>query len=440
MNTTEYDVIVVGSGTCGATVARELVKQNKKVLLLEKGADTPLRETLAGFAAVAKEFPVGSNMNATTALTVGGSTSLYFGICKLPTAETYAKLGLDLSVELEEVKRELPIAQLTDEFLAPQSVVVRDSAKQLGYPMKIHLMLVDKSKCPQGRYSYDAKWKARTYVSEAVEKGATLISNAAVRKVIVEGARAVGVEYLHKQGIMGAKLNKVYGKKIVISAGSPATPKLLIDSGVKNVGSRGFFCKPALMVFGTIPGLKGRDAFLGMMEHELGNGISFGDGAMTSSLFKLFMLSNLKLTRLFAHPTTVSVGIALSDELSGRITEEGGFHKQLTPEELQKLKRAEEIGVKILENAGAKNIFRSKLVAGTPGGVLWIGEHLDENLQTKIGDLYVCDQSVMPDEKITPTITLMCLSRRLARHLVSSLQGARMTAPARVQEELAIYG
>ena len=29
----EYDAIVVGSGTCGATIARELSKQKKKVLI-----------------------------------------------------------------------------------------------------------------------------------------------------------------------------------------------------------------------------------------------------------------------------------------------------------------------------------------------------------------------------------------------------------------------
>ena len=41
----EYDVIVVGSGPGGATVANELSKQNKKVLILEWGNNIPLKGT-----------------------------------------------------------------------------------------------------------------------------------------------------------------------------------------------------------------------------------------------------------------------------------------------------------------------------------------------------------------------------------------------------------
>ena len=34
---TEYDVIVVGTGTGGSTVAREMTHRGKKVLMLESG-------------------------------------------------------------------------------------------------------------------------------------------------------------------------------------------------------------------------------------------------------------------------------------------------------------------------------------------------------------------------------------------------------------------
>jgi choline dehydrogenase-like flavoprotein len=40
MNRKEYDVIVVGSGAGGSTVAREMALKGKKVLLLEKGGRT----------------------------------------------------------------------------------------------------------------------------------------------------------------------------------------------------------------------------------------------------------------------------------------------------------------------------------------------------------------------------------------------------------------
>ena len=420
MNNEHFDVIVVGSGTCGATIARELVRQNKKVLLLEQGSAKPLKETFAGIGAIAKEFVVGDKLKAMTAMTVGGATGLYFGVCKLPTQATYDKMGIDFSHELGEVIRELGVAELPDHFLPPQSIKVRDSANALGYPFKKNLMLVDQDKCVDGAYTYDAKWKARTYVDEAVSGGAILMSMATVEKVIVENGRAVGVEYRTKKGF-GSTIGKAFARKIVLSAGSLVTPKLLMSCGIKDIGNRGFFFKPGFMVCGTVPGMKGRDAFLGCLDTDLGGGVSIGDGSMNASMFKLVMLANMKWKHIFAHPTTVSVGVLMSDTMGGEIGKEGRYSKQLSAEQLEKLKSAEDVAIRILKHAGAKGIFTTKLSAGIPGGALRINEHLDQDMQTTIRDLYVCDHSLVADEKITPTLPLISLGRRLAKHLNSTL-------------------
>lgn len=433
MSDREYDVIVVGSGTCGATLARELARRNKRVLILEQGQDSVLRESFASMAAITKEYPVGEDLKAATAATVGGSTSLYFGVCKLPTADTYASLGIDLSAEVAEAKRELPIAELPDEFLSPQSRVLRKSAAELGYKFKKNLMLIDQSKCASGGYSYDARWKAKAYVEEAVDFGATLTTQATVTRVLVEGGRAIGVEYKHKQGLLRTKLCTARGKRIVLSAGALATPKLLIDCGIKNVGDRGFFCKPAYMVCGTVPGLGATDTFVGNQDIELGKGFSLGDGAMSSLLFKLVMLASLKWRYLFSFSNILSMGILIYDSMGGEVGKDGSYRKQLTPAELHKLQEAEQIAVKILENAGAKNIFRTKLMAGIPGGTIRIKEHVDENMQTDIANLYVCDHSLMSDVMITPTFTLICLAKRLAKHLTTSLQVPPARAPRRLE-------
>jgi choline dehydrogenase-like flavoprotein len=417
MTEDSFDVILVGSGTCGATIARELARLKKRVLILEQGADRSFKDTIAGMLAVGRVCSVGDGLQAMTAVTVGGSTSLYFGVCGVPSAETFATLGIDLSEELAQVEQELPIGELPDEFLQPQSILVRDSARELGYPFRKSLMLIDQSRCFEGNYSYDAKWKVRSYLAEAIYKGATLISGAAVSRVIIESGRAVGVEYKQSKRLLGSKVCTAYGKKIVLCAGALATPKLLIDCGVKNVGDRGFFVKPAFMVFGIVPGLKARDAFIGNLNLELDNGISIGDAAMNSSLFKLFMLANFKWRHLFSHSNAISVGVQLNDGMSGQIGRDGRYSKQLTQEEVGKLKAGEQIAVKILERAGARDISSTRLAAGIPGGALRIHEHLDGNLQTGITDLYVCDHSVMSDVKITPTVTLICLARRLAKHL-----------------------
>jgi hypothetical protein len=421
MNTeraSEYDVIVIGSGTCGASVARELSRQDKKVLVVEQGADVPLRETMSGIAAVGRDFRVGESLKATTAMTVGGSTSLYFSVCKLPTPETFSRIGLDLSAEYEQVRRELPIAELPDEFLAPQTLRVRESAGQLGYPMKKNLMLVDQSKCQGGGYSYDAKWKAKSYITDAVASGATLRSGAQVQKVLVENGKAIGVEYTHKAGMFKSERRRAFAGKVVLSAGALATPKLLMDCGIDNVGDRGFFCKPAYMVCGRVPGLRGKEAFLGYLDIDLGNGVYLGDGTMNASLFKLVMLSNMRVRHMFAHPETVAVGILINDSMGGEIRRDGQYRKQLTPLEHQKLAQAEAIARRILQNAGARNLFTTRLVAGIPGGALRHGVHFDDNMETPVRNLHVCDHSVISDVRITPTVTLISLGRYLARRLV----------------------
>jgi hypothetical protein len=334
-------------------------------------------------------------------------------------------LGVDLSAELEETRRELPIAELPDEFLPPQSILIRDSARALGYAFKKNPMLVDQSKCTQGAYSYAAKWKARSYLTEASERGATLITRATVRCVICDEGQAIGVEYAHKRNAWSTQVRKAYGKRIVLSAGALATPKLLIDCGVRNIGNRGFFCKPAFMVCGTVPRLKGKDAYIGTLDIDLGNGVSIGDGAMNASLFKLFMLGNFKWRHLFAHSRTLAVGVLMNDDMGGEVGADGRYHKCLTAEELQKLEAAADIATNILKRAGARGIFKTRLVAGIPGGALRIKEHVDGNLQTPVRNLYVCDHSVISDQRITPTVTLICLAKRLARHLDATLRSPR---------------
>lgn len=429
MNTENFDVIVVGAGACGAALARDLAKEGFAVLLLERGSPREGSESLAGLLSIAKAFSVGPGLQATTAHGVGGSTNLYFGICKLPTAETFAALGMDLSAELAQVREEVPVVEISDDFLPPQSRRLRDAAARAGFPMKPHPMALDLSLCADGRYAYEAKWKARGLVDEAVASGATLLSHAKVKRILVEDGRAIGVEYVLGRGF-GSRTLRAHARKVVISAGSPATPKLLIDAGVRDVGSRGFFCKPAFMMFGTVRGLAGRDAYVGVLECDLGNGITLGDGAMVESLFRLFMLSNGRPHRLFSHASTVSVAVALNDEQGGQVLDDGSYCKTLTPQDLEKLKDAEAKAAAILEAAGARDVFRSRNVAGTPGGVLWVGEHLDENLQTRIADLHVCDQSVMPNTRATPLITLLCLAKRLSAHLAATLRAGTPVTPA----------
>jgi hypothetical protein len=417
----EFDAIVVGSGAAGATIARELSRQKKKVLILERGANKPLRESFWGIASIGDEVPVSEDLKVMRAFTTGGSTSLYFAVAEPPPLEAFNSLGVDLSRELAEVRKELPVAPLPDELLGAQAIRLRESARGLGYDWQKNMMLIDQSKCSNG-YSYEAKWKARSYVEEAVAAGAALINQAIVQRVLVENNRAVGVEYKLPKKTNGSRLHKAYGAKIILAAGALATPMILRNSGMRNVANDGFYLDPGFVYMGTVPGLKGSDNFVGCMTARLDKDISLGDANLNRAFYRLWMLGTLKFSRLFSYPQSIAIAVKVKDSMGGELREDGRYYKKISDEDSGKLKRGEEAAIKILENAGARRIFRSP-PAGNVGGVIRIREHLDARLQTEYANLHVCDGSVIPGNiRLSPALTLICLGKYLARNLFKPVQ------------------
>jgi hypothetical protein len=418
----EFDAIVVGSGTCGATIARELGKQMKKVLILERGGNSPLKESFMGIVAIADQVVLGDGKLSTVrAIATGGSTSLYFGVANYPQPDTFRALGIDISQELEAVKQELPIAQLPDELLNAQARKLRDSAIALGHAWQKNDMLIDVSKCASG-YAYEAKWKAKSYVEEAVQLGAILINRATVQSIIVENKVAIGVEYRIKTGLFRSEVRRAFGAKIILAAGELASPKILRDSGVKGVGDRGFYCNPGYAIYGIVPGLKGTSGFVGSTGCVYEDGIELGDANIPQPLHRPMMLGGLKLRHLLAFPETVGIGVKVKDGLAGELKDDGRFYKGFDREDLLMLSKGKQEAIKILEKAGAENIVDFGLTAaGRVGGLIRIGEHLDDKLETQYRNLHVCDGSVIPDDmRGTPTITLVCLGKYLSKHLLST--------------------
>ena len=422
MNNKNYDVIVVGSGTCGATIARELSAQNKSVLLLERGQTKPLKESFMGFVSVADEVKLGDKFTTVRALTTGGSTGLYFGVVNAPPLDVFKRQGIDLTDELAAVKQELPIAPLPDELLGAQTIKLRDSAQALGHNWHKHDMLIDQAKCVRG-YNSDARWRARSFVEQAVSNGAHLVTGATVTKVLSENGVAVGVEYTHKTGMFSSKVLTAHGKKVVMAAGELATPKILRDSGIKNIGANGFYCDPGYALYGLVPGMNAEENFVGSMGMEFEEGIELGDANVSKLLHRLLMLSGFKLRHMFNYGATIGIGVKTHDEMGGTLDEQGRFHKTFTAKDQARLDKGEAEARKILEKAGATHIFNVGLTsAGHVGGLLQFGEHLDSQLQTPIANLHVCDGSVFDEQvRVTPTVTLVCLARYLSKQLAQAV-------------------
>lgn len=425
----EYDVIIIGSGTCGSSIARELTKENKRVLILEAGGDTPLAESFMSLASIVDEVEAGENgesnkkLKSTRAMTKGGSSALYFAVADEPPVERIKnELNVDIAQELEETKSELPITEIPDDMVSEASKLLRQAAEDMGYPWRKKRMLVDLSKCTNG-YNYDAKWKARTFLEEAISQGAELVINAKVSKVLTENNRAVGVEYSVKSGVFSRSVEKVYAPKVVMAAGVLSTPMLLRASGVKNIGKDGFISGLTCMAFGLVPGLKSQDNFVANMsmsvtEHNL----EIGDGNVSAGLYRMMMLAELKFGRVFSFGKNISAGGMVHDALGGEILDDGTYHKPLTEDEIKRLKKGEEISAGLLKKCGAKDIAYMTHGAGNVSSIIHINKHISNTFETDIQNLYVCDGSIIPEFfRESPTLTLVSFSKYLSKHLLKTL-------------------
>jgi GMC oxidoreductase/FAD binding domain len=420
----EYDVVIVGSGTSGATLARELSAAGQKVLVLERGGDRPLNEKISTILAIADEVKLGDEgLSGVRGLVAGGSSGLYFGLAEYPPLDVFESLGIDLAPELEPTKALLNSTTLPDSFLGAKPSALRDAATSLGYEWQKRDMLVDFARC-DGPYSYDAKWKARVFLDEAIRDGATLITGATVGRILFENARAVGVEYRSK-GRFGSEMRRVHGRRIVLAAGEFATPQLLRDNGVDGVGARGFYCNPGYALYGIVPGLRGGDGFVGSSYCTIAPGIELGDANIHRSLHWLMMLGGMKLRHMFSFPSVVGLGVKVKDGLSGELRADGSLHKTIEPADREKLDKGRREAVRVLEKAGAQRIVDFGMTAaGRVGGLVRIGEHVDHRFETQFRGLHVCDGSVIPDEmRGAPTVTLVCMARHLAKTLLAEERG-----------------
>ena len=425
-----YDCIVVGSGTAGAMIARELSGRGQKVLILERGQYLPLKETVWTLGAMINEVPLADKLKGAAVYAAGGSSALYMAVMDEPPIDAYRALGIDLQPAYDAIRPQVPLAEMPDALMSPQTHRLREAALSLGYDWKKKLMLIDQSKC-SGVYSYDAKWKALTFVDDAVRQGAVLKCRALVERVLIENERAVGVECRIKQGAFSSSRTfRFLAKRVVVCAGALGTPLLLRGSGLKHVAAGGYYIDPSFTLCGRVRGLRGVDSFCGTMETTLEEGIVLKDANFHKLPFRMFMLGYMQPSRMFTYPEHIGITVMAPDEVGGGLSADGRYHKTLDAAVVDKLARGERAARAILERAGAGDLFKAPMFTGGGLGTLRIGSDVDARLETSVRDLYVCDGSlILENARVAPTLTLLCLAKYLADILA---QTRNMPAEARV--------
>jgi choline dehydrogenase-like flavoprotein len=423
------DILIVGSGAGGASIARELSKKGKKVSILEAGAYPKLGTELNALEIYTGGFfgPGEFSKEKVEILRtkmVGGSSVVTFGNGTRALQAEFKSHGIDLEAEFQEAENELNIVQCPEENMGERTKLLMKASQELGYHCNPMPKFIDFSKC-RGCGNcvlgciYGAKWTSRNYIGDSYKHGAKLLTNHQVETVLTQGDQVKGVKAHTPEGV-----KEIEAETVVLAAGGLGTPVILQKSGLE-AGSH-LFGDTLVTTFGVK-----KDA---NFSTELGMATIIDDFHDTEGyilsptmegpldlLTDRFPLSKkhvvLNLSKL------IGVMAKTRDTANGTVFADGSFEKPVPQVDRDKIDKGYERSKELLLAAGVepKSVFRTHIRAGHPGGTAGVGRVVNNELETEVSGLYVCDCSVFPEAPgKPPVLTIVALAKYLAAKLAPS--------------------
>ena len=398
------DVIIVGAGTGGLSVARELSKNpDANIKIIEKG---PLTDVSSAY----KYYDVWDKNEIELIKTdlVGGSSVVIAGNLVPTLVDELKEYDIDINPQLEQLKDELSIQPMPDSHIGPANKLLEQAAVRLGLDVQPMPKAIDSTKCKQCGLCawgcpHGAKWSSLNDLKVALDNGAELITNESVTGLIVEDNKICGVK---------TNQAKAYPADIVVvAAGGMVTPKLLRGVGI-NAGET-FAIDPFITVGGYY-----KDA---RQNHEIQmNKFIKLPHIVIASHTSQFLLP--KIQEKYPDATEddiLSFMIKVPDNLKGHVYQ-NEVVKGIDFEDVSLLARGAAIAGAILTEAGCdiESISSTHVRGAHLISSARIGDVVDSNLETKINNLYVADGSVLPIAPgLPPIYTILALSRRLGQYL-----------------------
>lgn len=399
------NIIVVGSGAGGATVARELAIQGMDVTLIEKGSSVPSEKAFQCY----NNLDVGVELLKTTCL--GGTTLVTAGNAVRTCQQEFQKLGIDLSGEFEEVEAELEVGPLPDTHFGEGTMKIMEASASLGLTMEKMPKFINPAECvPCGKCAFgcsrNAKWSSLKYLAEAEKHGAHIVDNSSVTRIMTQARQVKGVETLNSEN--GVK-KEYTADKVILCSGAIGTPRLLGSAGL-TAGER-LFVDTFVTVGGVLPGIK-------FYKEVSMNGLYKKEKRFILSPHYSSLLTSPNQVR---EKDILGIMVKIPDESSGRVDESGVF-KQSTSQDVGLMAEGCAAAGAILTEAGVSpdTLVSTPARGAHPGGTAAVGEVVDKNLETEIENLFVADASVFPRAPgAPPVLTILALAKRLAKHVVS---------------------
>jgi choline dehydrogenase-like flavoprotein len=391
------DVVVVGSGASGMTVATILAEAGHDVLVLEEGPyyrhedigrfepSTSLRRLFREAGMVAA---VGVGQTPIISLTlgraVGGSSLLTGGVCyRIPSAvhacwveehglEAVRERGL--AAAYDEVERRIQVREVPETLRSKSTNRFVEGAQRLGYTMRSLRRNTGDDCEGNGRCNFGCPAGAKrsvdvAYLPSLVAHRGRVVSDALVEEVVVRNGRACGVRGRLLGGRNGAPSYRfeVEARAVVVCSGTLHTPELLSRAGLRSHAlGRLITLHPAARVVATFRDkLDGWDGALQScysddLESEgiLFNGVYTAVNVIAAGLPGIGP-TLLERTRKIGH--LAMFGTMVHDEAGGHVTAGIGREPTLVygmaPRDLMRLKKGMRVLAEIALEAGAEQVI-----------------------------------------------------------------------------------
>lgn len=480
----EADIVVVGSGPAGAAVARECALAGADVIVIEEGHEAkPADFVASGLLSMARLY---RDMGTSVAFgpmvipflqgrAVGGTSVVNGAISwKLPR-DVYAawakedpRFGEALPFEAISSAEDLVEARLgvkpTDSSVAgPKNLLLAKGAQALGLehrPIRRNVSgCVGSGRCLQGCAKGAKISVDRTFLADAVGRGARILAGVTAQRVKLEGGRAVAVL---GRSAGGAEVEVRAREAVVLAASAIQTPMLLRASGLSRgpVGD-GLMAHPGVSVTGRFD--EAVNNHLGATQGHEVTGLR-SEGIKIEALgFDLSILASRVpgVGRPFGERMGelshyAAWGAALKTEARGTVRGFGGravVRYALTPADVKKARRAARVLSDLFLAAGAREVY--PMIPGVPSVIRDMKEsaaieadgpldaraysmsmtHLfgtarmgSDKAKSVVGldfqhhdakGLYVADSSVFPaNTGVNPQIAIMALAHLCAQGIV----------------------
>jgi len=253
----ETDVVVIGSGAGGGTVAGVVASGGKDVVVLEAGGATSERdyvqlEIVAGAGMMYKggvALTADSNVGLLAGHTLGGGTTINWQNCVRPTdavlQEWATEHGLtdvatDFDRHLDAVLTRMGANDKCSDLNGPHQRMV-EGAKALGWSWEPATLNIDPARHDPALAGYTQfgdvtgakQGTLVTYLRDAYDEGARIVCHTKALRVLHEGGHATGVEAVYTDpATLETRTVTVHARHVVVAAGALETPAVLLRSGI----------------------------------------------------------------------------------------------------------------------------------------------------------------------------------------------------------------